>query len=320
MTIKNINMSLNSNDIKNVKDSVVKKEEDLKLLSKQKQLIDLGEVIQKRKQIETLRLEKKEKVDEYISQNLNIKIPEDAKNDNYHNMLRNTLDENKDLLEKYKLKNENQLGTFTGVVEKFNEDELKNDLVNLYYGYKLTKLFLKLKEKDLEKSKEIEKEIKVDYDNLVKESCDTEEDLDVANITISNLKKLIVFLTVTFFLTNILLLYYVYQGPEVMHSNINYTIYVIKEQIILLSTLVNVSLDFIFNNLILGIPNVYKLILTFVGYYFFKYINTINEFLIHYVNLYIKNNLYRIKSIIELLNSFFSSMLLAFKDRILRKI
>ena len=291
----NINMSVNSNDIKNVKDSVVKKEEDLKLLSKQKQLIDLGEVIQKRKQIETLRLEKKEKVDEYIAQNLNIKIPEDAKNDNYHNMLRNTLDENKDLLEKYKLKNENQLGTFTGVVEKFNEDELKNDLVNLYYGYKLTKLFLKLKEKDLEISKKSEKDIQEEYDSLVEESTKIEDENDKSFNQIENLTMLLVGLVFSHILSSLILLYYVYNGPDLMHSNFNMVYGFLEGQFINLISIINSSFDIILHLVIFGIPNVYKLIISAIGYYFYKNYevskNVMNKFLVLLGNIFRKISL-----------------------------
>ena len=68
---------------------------DTSSLQGQKQLIDLGKTLENVRELEEIRSQKENDLDEYLNA-IKIKIPEGSKKDNYTNTIRNMIYENKE--------------------------------------------------------------------------------------------------------------------------------------------------------------------------------------------------------------------------------
>lgn len=217
-------------------------------LEGQKQLIDLGKTLENTRELEEIRNQKEIDLDEYLNV-IKIKIPEGSKKDNYTNTIRNMIYENKDFLNRY-IKNE--------FSKSYDEDLLLNDIINLYCGYRISKMRKKKLKNELERNKIEIKDMKETYEDLSKECIENEEQVDMLAEKVIFFRLATLHLCGALIVSNVILMTYVFLGPERLVDDGTYLINGIGNILLLIIESINIGLNYLFhlNNLLkLGIAS-----------------------------------------------------------------
>lgn len=252
----------NSSDNKSKEES---KPKNISTLEGQKQLLDLGKQIQNLENIETLRKEKIRSIDTYILQNIRIELPEGIKNDNYSNSVRNIMEINKDKI--ISIKNDDIKPDESGLIfglstKKIDEEKIKNDIINLYYGYRLNKYFIKKLESKLDEEKKFFKDLQQSYIDVSKESVVNEEYIDKLEKKLNDGLKLGTGLISLLSFLNVIFYYYIYKGPVKLNNDFYNLFISIVNFVISIYNIFNFTVDIVF-----GIPNILKVSIIFLGYW-----------------------------------------------------
>ena len=182
-------------------------------LEGQKQLMKFGESLAIQKQIDERRIDKDEKIGKYI-ENLEIVIPEGLKNQDYINSMRDFYESNKTFIEKYRT-----VQTFVTSPKDYDEKKILEDMMNLYYGYKLKEQFRKKIEKELEKEKESHKKTQDSFNDLAIECSDREEDIEKLELIKYKYECIMIGLVTLLFISNLVLSIYLHYGPESLYDD-----------------------------------------------------------------------------------------------------
>jgi hypothetical protein len=192
----------------------------------QKQLMKFGESLAIQKQIDDRRLDKDEKINKYI-QDIGINLPEGLKSQDYTNSMRDFYESNKTFIEKYKI-----IKTFVTSPKDYDEKKILDDMMNLYYGYKLKEQFRKKIEKELEKEKESHARTQENYNDVAIESSEHEDTIDKLEFIKYKYECIIIGTLLLLFISNVILSIYLYKGPTLLYNdtisfccNIGYCIY-----------------------------------------------------------------------------------------------
>jgi hypothetical protein len=179
----------------------------------QNQLMKFGESLAIQKQVDERRLDKDKKISEYI-QDIGIKLPEGLKNQDYINSMRDFCESNKTFTEKYRT-----VQTFVTSVKEFDEKKVLDDLMNLFYGYKLKEQFRKKIEKDLEKEKESHNKTQENYNDLAIESNEHEDNIEKLEYTKYKYECIIIVTVSCLIISNLILTIYLYRGPTSLYED-----------------------------------------------------------------------------------------------------
>ena len=184
-------------------------------LEGQKQLMKFGESLAIQKQIDENRLDKDKKIEEYIG-TLEISIPDGLKNQNYINSMRDFYEENNSYIERYK---QNKIAQNSFSSKEFDEKKIIEDIMHLYYGYKLKESFRKKLERELEKEKSAHKKTQESFNELAIESSEHED-------TIDKLEELKFFTYIAIYvlfallvISNSILSVYLFYGPDALYND-----------------------------------------------------------------------------------------------------
>tara|TARA_B100001248_G_scaffold262336_1_gene257609 strand:- start:3154 stop:4044 length:891 start_codon:yes stop_codon:yes gene_type:complete len=188
-------------------------------LEGQKQLMKFGESLAIQKKIDDNRLDKDKNISLYL-EDLKIVIPEGLKDQNYINSLRDFYESNNNFIKRYKDKSngeETWQNSFSS--KELNEKKILEDVMHLYYGYKLKEQFRKKLEKELEKEKEAHKQTQESFNELAIESSEHEDKID--NLEIFKFYSLcaVYSLLGLLILTNTILSIYLFFGPEALYND-----------------------------------------------------------------------------------------------------
>ena len=224
----------------------------------QKELIKLGETRIIQHQIEDIRKIKEDETNNYIV-DLELIIPKNIKFESYTNTMRMFKEENKDFVTKYECKTVTtdliNFGNEPTTVVKFNKEMVLDDLVHLYYGFKLAKLNIKKLEKEVEIEKESHKDTQESYNDLSKESINLEEELEDLDNRFNTYKENTIFL----FCINIIIILtlgvYLFFGPSKLYNDILFINYELYNFILKIIITFDSSLTYIFD-----LPNFVKLV------------------------------------------------------------
>ena len=107
-----------------------------------------------------------------------------------------------------------------------------DDMMNLYYGYKLKEQFRKKIEKELEKEKESHARTQENYNDVAIESSEHEDTIDKLEFIKYKYECIIIGTLLLLFISNVILSIYLYKGPTLLYNdtisfccNIGYCIY-----------------------------------------------------------------------------------------------
>ncbi len=182
-------------------------------LEGQKQLMKFGESLAIQKQIDERRIDKDEKIGKYIVE-LDIVIPEGLKNQDYINSMRDFYESNKTFIEKYRT-----VQTFVTAPRDYDEKKILEDIMNLYYGYRLKEQFRKKIEKELEKEKESHKKTQESFNEIAIECSDNEEDIEKLELIKYKYECIIIGLVALLIISNLVLSIYLHYGPESLYQD-----------------------------------------------------------------------------------------------------
>jgi len=188
-------------------------------LEGQKQLMKFGESLAIQKKIDDNRLDKDKNISLYL-EDLKIVIPEGLKDQNYINSLRDFYESNNNFIKRYKDKNsgeETWQNSFSS--KELNEKKILEDVMHLYYGYRLKEQFRKKLEKELEKEKKAHKQTQESFNELAIESSGYEDKID--NLEIFKFYSLCAVYSLfgLLILTNTILSIYLFFGPEALYND-----------------------------------------------------------------------------------------------------
>ena len=237
-------------------------------ISGQRQLMKYGEFLMKKKQLEQNTKDKEESVDNYVSENIIIKLPFGLEDDNYSNAIRNLIELNKDEILKRYEKDSIAFGNeLLKSVQSKNELFL-NDFIHIYYGNLLLKDRLEKVNAELGKEKEENKSLQELYNETSAESIQFEENIDNLEISIYRYKLSVYVLLFLNFFSTLILGRYLFLGPDSLYND---TMYVI-DTILYLGLVVIYFFDNMFNYAF-HMPNSIKFLFFMKGlisYYLFK--------------------------------------------------
>jgi len=203
---------------------------DSSLLDGQDQLIKLGETRFKQEQLYKIRRDKEDNIELYIN-NLNLNIPRNIKSESYKTAMHMCKESNKNFANKYEKKiittDLIDFGTDSTIIN-FNKELILDDILHLYYAYKLSKLNCKKLEQENVKEKEAHVDTQESYDDLCKESIELEESLDNIHNDFNIYKENTRIIFIINILLIILLSIYLFFGPTKLYNDIifiNYLLY-----------------------------------------------------------------------------------------------
>ena len=229
-------------------------------LEGQKQLMKFGESLAIKKQIDDNRIEKDKKISEYI-EIINISIPEGLKNQNYQNSIRDFKELNANFSDKYKIGFEMGIANY----QKLDQDKINDDILHLFYGYKLKETFRKRLEKELEAEKKSHEVTQKSFNDLAIESNDLEDTIDKLqnyNFYLINGIYILLFLLIS---SNMILSFYLFFGPERLYNDTLVVIFNMKYLFLLFMSLIVKTIDFILYPFIYGSEHFKALCFTIIG-------------------------------------------------------
>ncbi len=259
----------------------------------QKQLMQFGESILLKKQIEANRKEKEELIDDYISKNFEIKLPKGLKDDNYNNAIRNLIEANKeDLLKRYEKEVQLFGNELLKTVQSKNDIVIK-DFINIYYGYRLLKSRLKKVSEQLVKEKKATLDLQDLYNEDSAAGIEMEDKIENLEYNIHTFKLLIYFLIFVNIFSTVVLGTYLFLGPNALYND---TIY-IANCIYSLGVTILSFFDKLFNY-IFHLPNSIKFLFLLKGAVSYYLLKNKKDELIALQSNYSKNILKNIRDVI----------------------
>ena len=282
-----------------------KKSEDILKASSiegQKQLMKFGENMALNKQIEEIRNEKEEKLQEYITNMEDIlEIPKALKKESYSNSIRNFCDVNSNFVkERYyknnidnKLNSTNFSSTNFGQVNCIDEKLILNDIVNLYYAFRLKEIFRKRLLSEIDKDKKQLKSFKEDYNDLVKENNSLEDSIELYEKNIFKIRILMYVLIITNIITGTLFSFYINRGSSLLYEDFIKFSIALKDVLYLFLKIITGTIHYVLS-MYTDVPeyvrSIYLLVIFTVGSLIY-----LNKLSVNSVSIHISNNLYNIR-------------------------